>query len=257
MASSRPGQDAKDSNAQPEESPFHQSPILPEPEPIALFGPIGAVPPIEPPSMLLMEAGRIAGFDGRAGWPDALTLKELAALQYPDDKPRQEDLAMIFTSMTYRGEVQAVTVMRPIQPWSVFTDENKPVHQYAETGMERGAVLAFLKAAFKNSNEKPSALVRAWLGDEQQTQEHNQQKTPEAIQPGDEPHLSSPAEIAKLHATLKQFSTSPTKETAEKFGVSEGWVRKCVRVEKAKPKSGISAMAKQLSQPAKTRQPKS
>jgi hypothetical protein len=56
----------------------------------------------------------------------------------------------------------------------------------------------------------------------------------------------SPADIAKRHAELSKTSQAHTKQTAEEFGVSTGYVRQCVRDEKAKPPSSMAAMTAQL-----------
>jgi hypothetical protein len=56
----------------------------------------------------------------------------------------------------------------------------------------------------------------------------------------------SPSDIAKRHAELSKTTKAHTKQTAEEFGVSDGYVRKCVRDEKAKPPSSMAAMTAQL-----------
>jgi hypothetical protein len=63
---------------------------------------------------------------------------------------------------------------------------------------------------------------------------------------GQEAPAKSPAEIAKRHAELSKETKAATKQTAEEFGVSDSYVRQCVRDEKAKPRSGMVAMAEQL-----------
>lgn len=114
------------------------------------------LPPLPETSMLLMKCGRIADFDGRDGWPDAFTLKELAALQYPDDEALRGDLIALF--WPHLGlEIECVTVMRDIP-----TDNpSKPWQQVPEGGITRDAAARALREL---ARIEPSECVRAWLG---------------------------------------------------------------------------------------------
>ncbi|MDD3354155.1 hypothetical protein [Zoogloea sp.] len=44
-----------------------------------------------PPTALMMKAGRLAGFEGRDGWPDELSVREFSGLQFPDSGLAQAD----------------------------------------------------------------------------------------------------------------------------------------------------------------------
>ena len=121
-----------------------------------------SLPPLPAVSMQLMRAGRIAGFDGRDGWPQAFTPKELAALQYPDDKDKQNDLIALLTPMIYRHEIESVTVMRPPLFWIGGVPET--YKEIPEPAITRLAAIAFLNGI----NEEPGELVREWLGREWQ-----------------------------------------------------------------------------------------
>lgn len=56
------------------------------------FDPPLSTPKRQPPNALIMKAGRLAGFDGRDGWPDVLSINEFSDLQFPDDKAAKSDL---------------------------------------------------------------------------------------------------------------------------------------------------------------------
>ena len=120
--------------------------------------------PLPRVTMLMMEAGELASFDGRMGWPDAFTPKELAALQYPDDKAAQGRLIAMLTPVIYRGEIEAVTVMRA-SPVGVFALEAgapvAPARKFSEPAVQRQAARDFLRGV----DVDPSKHVRAWFGD--------------------------------------------------------------------------------------------
>jgi hypothetical protein len=115
--------------------------------------------------MLLMRAGRIAGFDAAKGWPDALTFGELAALQYPEEGSasgcglgpsykslKQTDFWELLNAFEKRGDVQAVKVDRP-----ALGDLSE---MWPCDAIDRPAAVAFLNAI----HEEPCELVREWLG---------------------------------------------------------------------------------------------
>lgn len=139
-------------------------------------------PPVAPlprVTMLMMEAGDLAGFDARNGWPDAFTPKELAALQYPDDKPAQGRLiAMLAPRLDV--DIPAVGVEREGNP---------------EGAIERAAAARFLD----DIGEEPSRYVMAWLESEG-TSMNRGSDTP-AIRPNEYPPIEGdipPRESGRL-----------------------------------------------------------
>lgn len=115
--------------------------------------------------LLLLRAARIANFDAAQGWPDALTLDELAALQYPEegaasgtglgpshDRPNQTDFYGLLAIFAKRGEAAAVKVDRPM-PGAM--DDKWPCDALGRPA---------LKGILQSAGLLPSELVGAWLG---------------------------------------------------------------------------------------------
>jgi hypothetical protein len=123
-------------------------------------------PPMSPlprVTMRMMEAGDLAGFDARNGWPDAFTPKELAALQYPGDRPAQGRLiAMLAPRLDV--DIPAVTVMRysPVGIIDLDRPNLEPWPEYPEGAVERGPAAHFLD----DIGEEPSRYVMAWFESE-------------------------------------------------------------------------------------------
>ncbi len=114
--------------------------------------------------LLLMRAARIANFDAAQGWPDALTLDELAALQYPEegaasgmgmgpshDRPNQTD----FCGLLAIFAKQAAATVKVDRPMPGAMDDKWPCD-----ALERPA----LKGILQSAGLLPSELVGAWLG---------------------------------------------------------------------------------------------
>lgn len=102
--------------------------------------------------LLLYEIARIAGgdFHPADGWPDALTARELARLQFPDDDQKQADMHAVVWRVLDR---YAVTVMRPHQ------DDAGQWQQMPEGAIERNAAADLIKSL----RVEPSDYVLAWL----------------------------------------------------------------------------------------------
>ncbi len=98
------------------------------------------------PTAELMKAGRIAGFDGRDGWPDELSIGEFSAIQFEDDGRARADFLRATWSFEWGewfGE-HGVTVIR----------DNAP-----EPGLCRTSAAECLRLYGVES----SSMVRAWL----------------------------------------------------------------------------------------------
>lgn len=104
--------------------------------------------------LLLYEIARIAGggFHPADGWPDALTARELARLQFPDDQEKQAD----FCAVVWRRlgvDIEAVTVMRP------HRDDAGNWHHLPEGGIARNVAANLLKEL----GLTPIMPTRAWF----------------------------------------------------------------------------------------------
>jgi hypothetical protein len=191
--------------------------------------------PLPPLSMLLMRAGRIAGFDGREGWPDAFTPKELAALQY-DDKDKQGDLIALLTPMIYRHEIESVTVMRPPIFWIGGVPET--YKEVPEPGIERPAAAAFLNAI----HEEPGELVREWLGSDWQP-------APPPKKAGSE----KPEPPAVTTDKVKKWDVAGSwEQQARAFG--QGWMLEQRKLLKEADWPGVEAIAKHVEGVLSTRE---
>ncbi len=174
-------------------------------------------PPMAPlprVTMLMMEAGDLAGFDARNGWPDAFTPKELAALQYPGDRPAQSRLiAMLAPRLEV--DIPAVTVMRhsPVGIIDLDRPNPEPWPKYPEGAVERGPAARFLD----DIGEEPSRYVMAWFESEgagMKRGNHPPAIRPKRPRPKDgkkaKPDRLDVAMQAGLLAYRKKHNTTPT-----------------------------------------------
>jgi hypothetical protein len=167
------------------------------------------LPPLPQSSMLLMKCGRLAGFDGRDGWPDAFTIRELAALQFPDDKALQGDLiALLWPRLCL--EIECITVMRD---------------NCSEGGIERYHTARALQEL---AQIEPSECVRAWLGPAWKDQGQGQAKA----RIGRPPDLPRKRRI--VLAIIKAFEEVMGKFDGGKLPApKEDFLAACHRIEKA------------------------
>lgn len=204
---------------------------------------------------------------GLTDWPDAFSPKDLAALQYPaegtDPMRNRKALTAILTRLVEDGDIPAVTVnyippapRMPTGPMVVLHDdpwmrldvtpssyqplpEPPPPPKLVEfkaIGREPFA------AWFHGQGEEPSEHIRAWLPELPVKRDEPQKATLAGV--------SAPkatcADIAEYHAErVRAQSKRPAPDTAEHFGVSDRWVRECVKTEKAKPKSAVGHQIRQ------------
>ncbi|MDY0037023.1 MAG: hypothetical protein RBS05_14020 [Zoogloea oleivorans] len=111
------------------------------------FDPPLSTPKRQPPNALIMKAGRLAGFDGRDGWPDVLSINEFSALQFPDDEADRSDLLRALWGFKWSNWLadHGVTVIRDNAPGPGVCRKSggQLLHRYGV---------------------QPSELLQGWLG---------------------------------------------------------------------------------------------
>jgi hypothetical protein len=96
-----------------------KEPVAKKSDPSRFFDPLphSSIAPSRP-TALTMKAARLAGFDGRDGWPDELSTGEFSGLQFPDDGLARSDFLRALRGFEWGewlGE-HGVTVIRDNAP---------------------------------------------------------------------------------------------------------------------------------------------
>lgn len=163
------------------------------------------------PTAELMSAGRIAGFDGRHGWPDELSIGEFSAIQFKDDGRARADFLRAtwsFDWVEWFGE-HGVTVIR----------DNAP-----GPGLCRASAAECLRLY----GVEPSRMVMAWLDSPESLSYRlvRGRNTADAGHADSLPPSQCGGRKMKRKAIINQLE-SRFPSLVSDFNRMEDWVKKC------------------------------